>query len=111
MKPSYETQSDRVIGRIEGKLDHLIEAQKHLMKKWEELSREFNQLHRTQDNQAHELAHFHRRLSEAEQPAHEFGRWRERAFGALMLLSIAGALVGGGAMALWQKISSFYVLK
>jgi len=96
---------DREIGRIEGKLDRLIETQNHILRKWEEMNRDLINLTRRQDAQAHELVNFKRRLGAVEQPAHEFGRWRERALGALMLLSLTGALIGGGLVAFWQKMS------
>jgi len=105
VEPQKTRNYERTIGRIEGKLDHLIEAQNQMGCRWEELTREFSRLCRVQDAQAHEVATLAKQLDEAARPAHEFGRWRERAVGALMLVSLGGALIGGSALAFWQKLS------
>jgi len=97
---------ERTLGRLEGKLDHLIEAHADLGSKWEKLSQEFAALLRRQDALTHELIRLKQRLDEMSEPAREFGRWRERAVGALMLLSFGGALLGGSAVAFWQKFSA-----
>jgi len=100
MTENYE----RIVGRIEGKLDHLMEGQNQMARKWEELSANFISLLRRQDAQKHQLALLKQRLDGVARPVDEFGRWRERAIGALMLLSLGGALIGGGLVAFWQKM-------
>jgi len=103
MNENYE----RSIGRLEGKLDQLIEQQSQMTRKWEGMAREFAKLLRRQDAQTRELVRLKQQLDAAAEPAHEFIRWRERAVGALMLLSLCGAVVGGSAVAFWQKFSTF----
>jgi hypothetical protein len=54
------------------------------------------------------MENIERRLDAVEGPVSEFSKWRERAIGAIMLISIISALVGGGVVAGWAKIVAWF---
>lgn len=49
-----------------------------------------------------------KRLKSVEEPVAEFSKWRERAIGAVMLVSVVSALIGGGFVAAWGKITAWF---
>jgi len=95
---------DRAIGRIEGKLDILLEKQTSADKKHSELYEKIDRIQRQQDQTDQKVAMVDQRLEKIEKPVAEFTRWRERLIGAAMLLSFIAAVVGGSAVIFWQRI-------
>lgn len=97
---------DRAIGRIEGKLDRLIEEQTCASKRNGELYLKMENIQRKQDFLDQQIVAIDQRLEWVEQPVIELNRWHERAIGALMLVSVIAAAVGGSTVFFWQKIIS-----
>jgi len=95
---------DRAIGRIEGKLDLLIEENVQAAKKKEELHQKIDSIQRRQDRLDHKFLAIDERLEHIEKPLADLNRWRERAIGAVMLISFLAASIGGTAAVFWQKI-------
>lgn len=95
---------DRAIGRIEGKLDRIIDEMKLDSEKREEQDKRLERIERSQDNADKRTEDILKRLETVEKPVAEFNRWRERAIGALMLVSLVAALIGGSIAAYWHKI-------
>lgn len=95
---------ERSIGQIEGKLDLLIEDMKADSKKRDEQDDRLERIERSQDVLGRRIDDVLKRLEGVEKPVAEFNRWRERAIGALMLVSLVAALIGGAIAAYWHKI-------
>lgn len=95
---------DRAIGRIEGKLDILLEEQASAAEKHDELYEKIDRIQRQQDHTDQKVAMVDQRLEKIEKPVAEFTRWRERFIGAAMLVSFIAAVVGGSAVLFWQRI-------
>lgn len=95
---------DRAIGRIEGKLDRIIDEMKLEAEKRDEQDSRLERIERSQDNADKRAEDIFKRLETVEKPVAEFNRWRERANGALMLVSLVAALIGGTVAAYWHKI-------
>ena len=95
---------ERAIGRIEGKLDRLIEDMNTDTKKREEQDDRLARIERSQDDLDRRVEAILKRIESVEKPVAELNRWRERAIGALMLVSLVAALIGGAIAAYWHKI-------
>jgi len=95
---------ERALGRLEGSLKQVLENQnkadigrRHLYEAMQALRAEIADYRRR-------LEAVEKRLDAIEQPVAELKKWRERVVGAVMLISAAAALVGGGLAASWHKI-------
>lgn len=99
---------DRAIGRIEGKLDQLIEEQRRAMQKRSEMYKQLESLRKNQDEMTRQIKDVDRRLGYVEEPVTEFNRWRERAIGAAMLISLTAAMIGGTVAAYWAKLVAMF---
>ncbi|AQS40808.1 MAG: Hypothetical protein BHV28_00820 [Candidatus Tokpelaia hoelldobleri] len=99
---------DRAIGRIEGKLDQLIGEQRRATQKRGDMYKQLEALRKNQDEITRQIKDVDRRLEHVEKPIAEFSRWRERAVGAAMLLSMTAALIGGTVAAYWAKIVAIF---
>lgn len=89
----------RDLGRVEGKLDQLLAAsERERADSREDRRRVYERLEdltRKSDDRGRALESLDQRLKKVEEPVAEFSRWRERAIGAAMLLSVVAATVGG----------------
>lgn len=99
---------ERSIGQIEGKLDLLIEDMKADSKKRDEQDDRLERIERSQDVLGRRIDDVLKRLEGVEKPVAEFNRWRERAIGAMMFVSLAAALIGGAVATYWHKILSAF---
>lgn len=110
-----DKQEQRTIWEIKGKLDLLIEDMKVDSQKREEQDDRLARIERSQDELGRRIEHSQddlgkridgvlKRIESVEKPVAEFNRWRERAIGALMLVSLVAALIGGAIAAYWHKI-------
>ena len=110
-----DKQEQRTIWEIKGKLDLLIEDMKVDSQKRDEQDDRLARIERSQDELGRRIEHsqddlgrriddVRKRIESVEKPVAEFNRWRERAIGALMLVSLVAALIGGAIAAYWHKI-------
>lgn len=99
---------DRAIGRIEGKLDRLIVDTERGNESRAQQYKRLDQIERKQDSADKKADDIIKRLEKVEKPVSDFNRWRERAVGALMLVSLISALVGGTLASYWGKIISIF---
>jgi len=99
---------ERSLGRIEGKQDQILEEQKKASQERKEIFRQMETIKRKQDMAEKERANMAERLKEVEKNTADFNKWKERAIGAVMLISTAAALVGGGLAASWHKILEMF---
>lgn len=100
-----ETQ-ERIIGRIEGKLDRLIEDRAETAKNQARLYAEIEHIKYKQDYVSDRLEAVSLRLAQVEKPLAELSLWRERAVGAAMVVSFITAGLGGAAVLFGQKLAA-----
>lgn len=98
---------DRAIGRIEGKLDRLINETERAAETRAKLFDRLDNIERKQDMTEKLTEEFSKRLEKVEKPISEFNRLRERAVGVFMLVSLSSALIGGSIASYWGKIAAF----
>jgi hypothetical protein len=99
---------DRAIGRLEGKMDLMLAEQKAAAESRKQTYEKLETLDKKSDATNAKVAQVEARLAAVEEPVAEFSKWRERAIGAVMLVSVASALVGGGIVAGWTKIVAWF---
>jgi len=99
---------ERAVGRIEGTLGLILENQSKADKGRSKLHHNIEAIRL--DNQEHknQTAAIERRVAIVEKNTADFNKWKERATGALMIISGAAALVGGAFAASWQKILEIF---
>jgi len=95
---------ERALGRIEGKQDQILEEQKKASLERKEIFRQMEVIKRRQELAEKERARMAERLKEVEKNTADFNKWKERAIGAVMLISTAAALIGGTLATSWHKI-------
>jgi len=95
---------ERSLGRIEGKQDQILEEQKKASLERKEIFQQMEDIKRKQELAEKERASMAERLKTVEQNTTDFNKWKERAIGAVMLISTAAALIGGTLASSWQKI-------
>jgi hypothetical protein len=98
----------RAIGRLEGKMDLMLAEQKAAAESRKQTYEKLDTLDKKVEAANVKVTQVEARLAAVEEPVAEFSKWRERAIGAVMLVSIASALVGGGIVAGWAKITAFF---
>jgi len=94
----------RSLGRIEGKQDQILEEQKKASQERKEIFQQMEAIKRKQEMAEKERAAMSERLKTVESNTTDFNKWKERAIGAVMLISLMAALVGGGLAVSWHKI-------
>jgi len=91
----------RTLGRIEARLDQVLEEQKRNRPELESIKHEQARAAKERQEQAE-------RMKTVEKNTADFNKWKERGVGALMLISGIAALVGGSLAASWQKILDIF---
>jgi len=113
---------DRALGRVEGKIDLMIKdnnriidnqnradiGRKQLYEAIEALRAEIADYRHQLKGLQEDVVALGKRVDELEKPVAELNRWRERAIGAAMLISIVAAIIGGALAASWQKIMDLF---
>ncbi|RVQ21841.1 OmpH family outer membrane protein [Sinorhizobium meliloti] len=101
---------DRVIGRLETKLDMLVSAfEKSSDDSKEYRDRIYSELEqmRTEAAQSRrEIADLKKQMDAAGPVISEINRWRERFLGMLMLIGAISAVLGGGMVLVWRWIGA-----
>lgn len=100
--------SERAIGRLEGKLDTLLlTVEKNTEKSEQGRSRIYQELEQARADQAetkNEVKALKAQLAEVAPVIAEIKRWRERFIGMQMLIAVMAAAVGVTAASAWQWI-------
>ena len=100
---------DRAIGRIEAKVDRLVDDQDQARLDRRETYKRLDGFERSQEKTAAALQAIDDRLAAVEAPVADFNRWRERGVGAVMLVSFVAASLGGLLVTFGRKIWSVIV--
>lgn len=99
-----DANDHRSLGRLEAKLDHLIEENKNARS---ERKLQYERQEKTDSVTAaisNKVDRIEKRLEAVEEPVAQFNRWRERGIGAMMLVSFFGATIGALLTKYWAKI-------
>jgi len=99
-----ERDISRILGRIEATTALILEEQKRDRLEFKEIRQSHEEIKRRQEAAEKERSIMSERLKEVEKNTADFNKWKERGVGAIMLISIAAALVGGSLAATWHKI-------
>ncbi|WP_298702495.1 hypothetical protein [uncultured Brevundimonas sp.] len=94
----------RALGRVEGKLDLMLQEQQTASANRKQTYQRLESVDRKVDEAADEIKRVDERLAKVEAPVAEFSKWRERAIGALMLISFVSAATGAAMVAAWKSI-------
>lgn len=101
---------DRVIGRLETKLDMLVTAfEKSTDDSKEYRDRIYSELEHMRTEAAEsrrEIADLKKQMVDAAPVISEIKRWKERFIGMQMLLGVIAASLGGGVVILWKWLSA-----
>jgi hypothetical protein len=103
------TESDgRAIGRLEGKMDLMLAEQGRAAESRKQTYEKLETMGKAVDATNAKVEGVEKRLKAVEEPVADFNKWRERAIGAVMLISVASAIIGGGFVAAWGKITAWF---
>lgn len=89
-----EASQERALGRLESKVDLILEANQHAEQSRKEQYQKLEHITRKADATDRKLDTIDGRLKAVEEPVADFEKWRERAIGALMLVSFVSASLG-----------------
>lgn len=95
---------DRALGRLEGKVDLMLQEQQSAAANRKQTYERLEEINKQVDDAASKIEHADARLTKVEAPVAEFSKWRERAIGALMLISFVSAATGAAMVAAWKGI-------
>jgi len=95
---------DRALGRLEGKVDLMLQEQISAAANRKQTYERIEAVERKVEDAADEIKRVDDRLASVEAPVAEFSKWRERAIGALMLISFVSAATGAAMVAAWKGI-------
>ncbi|MCL7999428.1 hypothetical protein M8994_14355 [Brucella sp. 21LCYQ03] len=95
---------ERAIGRVEGKLDHLIKDQQQARSDRKQQYERQEKSKRILEKMERKIDSLDTRLEKVEEPVAEFNCWRERGVGAIMSVSFTAASLGGLLATFGKKI-------
>lgn len=95
---------ERALGRVEGKLDHIIRDQEQARSDRKQQYERQEKTERLLEEMSRQMKGMNHRLEKVEEPVADFNRWRERGVGAIMLVSFAAASLGGLLATFGKKI-------
>jgi len=99
---------ERSLGRIEGKQDQILDEQKRASQERKDIFRQMEVIKNRQEMAEKERTAMVERLETVERNTAEFNKWRERAIGAIMLISLVATAIGGTFATSWQKIIEMF---
>lgn len=103
-----DTNLERALGRVEGKVDLMLREQQTATASRKQTHERLESVDRKIAQAADEIKRVDHRLAKVEAPVAEFSRWRERAIGALMLISFVSAATGATIVAVWKSIVGWF---
>lgn len=102
--------SERAIGRLEGKLDTLLlTVEKNTEKSEQGRSRIYQELEQARADQAetkNEVKALKAQLAEAAPVIADIKKWRERFVGMMLLVGAVGSFIGGAGVLFWKWVSA-----
>ena len=99
-----EASQERALGRLESKVDLILADNERAAHSRKEQYEKLEQITRKADTTDRKIDGIDGRLKTVEKPVAEFEKWRERAIGALMLVSLVSACTGAVALWIWRKL-------
>lgn len=99
-----ETSMDRAIGRLEGKLDLIIEDQNRARVDRKDQYEKLEDLERMHGVSAEKLNDLTGRIGKVEPVISEINNWRQRGIGVIMFLGMISASFGAAIALAWKKI-------
>lgn len=104
-----EANSERAIGRLEGKVDALVGAVEDQTKKSEERSariyKELEQIRMDAAESRRDVGDLKARMDADAPTITEIKKWKERFIGMQMMWAVIFTVVGGGLVAVWKWIA------
>lgn len=102
-----EREDYLTLGRLESKIDNLIEDQRNARVERKKQYLRQEETDKTLSSMATKVDRIEKRLEAVEKPVAEFNKWRERGIGAVMLVSLFGAMLGAMVTKYWAKVMTF----
>nr|DAO70291.1 MAG TPA: Protein of unknown function (DUF1515) [Caudoviricetes sp.] len=101
-----EATQERALGRLESKVDLILADNERAAHSRKEQYEKLEQITRKADATDRKIDGIDGRLKAVEEPVADFEKWRERAIGALMLVSFVSASLGAFIPWLLKKIAT-----
>ena len=105
-----ETNAERAIGRLEGKLDALATIVEDENKKSDargaRIYKELEQIRLDAADSRRDIADLKKRIAADEPAISDIKRWKERLIGMQLLMAFLTAIAGGAVVAFWRWISA-----
>lgn len=102
-----DSSAERAIGRIEGKLDLIIEDQNRARLDRKDQYEKLEDLERMQGASDQKLAELAARMGKVEPVISEINNWRQRGIGVVMFIGMLSASFGASIAMAWKKISVY----
>jgi len=102
-----ESNVERAIGRLEGKLDLIIEDQNRARVDRKDQYEKLEDLERMQGASDQKLAELAARMGKVEPVISEINNWRQRGIGVVMFIGLMSASFGAAITLAWKKILIF----
>lgn len=103
-----EASQERVLGRLEAKVDLILEEQENAKHSRHEQSAKLELITRKGDEADRNFTNILKRLEAVEEPVAEFSKWRERFIGMGLLVALAAGSIGALVSAIWFKASALF---
>lgn len=101
-----EASQERVLGRLEAKVDLILEDQENAARARRDQYEKLELITRKADATDRNFTHLLERLEAVEKPVAEFSKWRERFIGMGLLVALAAGGIGACVYAVWIKASA-----
>lgn len=99
-----ERSIEILLGEVKGKLEMVLDEQRHAAASRKETYAKLETMDRKIDAADAKIDVLDERMQAVEEPVAEFSKWRERGVGAVMLISLAAASVGGLVATFGKKL-------
>ncbi|WP_427351173.1 hypothetical protein [Erwinia amylovora] len=103
-----EATQERALGRLESKVDLILAENERAAHSRKEQYEKLEQITRKADATDRKIDSIDGRLKAVEEPVADFEKWRERAIGALMLVSFVSASFGAFIPWMLKKLGSLF---
>ena len=101
-----EASQERVLGRLEAKVDRILEEQENAAETRRDQYHKLELITRKGDEADRNFTNILKRLEAVEEPVAEFSKWRERFIGMGLLVALAAGGVGALISAIYFKAST-----
>lgn len=97
-----------LLGELKGKVDLMLSDQERAAQSRKENYAKLEAMDRKIDAADAKIVVLDERMQAVEEPVAEFSKWRERGVGAVMLISLAAASVGGLVATFGKKVWAMF---